>query len=442
MKDAWAYVYLSGEWFWRSWPVVVLVAAAEGLAFLWFIAPLERVGEDRDRTRLSDAGFLAAGVLLQFQFYQVTEHCLFFLLLWFCYLKASRRVNWQGAVFVSSVFCILLEVSKVLTKDGVVAAAVSALLPYLPGWALHTLLLVLYLAVMLAGVCFMRPRALRCGGQRLGGRQLLCMEWPLVLYLFVRNLQFVYMRADDRLWLQLQFIQILSAACALVLIVTMENLISTQLEKNELLEKEILRKEQQQQYVIRKETIEAVNRKYHDLKHYLAGIEALGTDEIRAYVRAVREEIEPYERIFETGNEVMDILLSDYSRKCARKDIRMIPVADGSRFSFVNTMDLCSLLGNALDNAVEAVQKVPDRELREISVRIGTVGQMAVMHFQNYYEGELAGQDGKLVSGKEDSENHGFGLANIRYVAEKYGGTAAYAAKGNEFSLNILLPLP
>ena len=135
MKDAWAYVYLSGEWFWRSWTVVVLVAAAEGLAFLWFIAPLERVGEDRDRTRLSDAGCLAAGVLLQFQFYQVTEHCLFFLLLWFCYLKASRRVNWQGAVFVSSVFCILLEVSKVLTKDGVVAAAVSALLPNLPAWA-------------------------------------------------------------------------------------------------------------------------------------------------------------------------------------------------------------------------------------------------------------------------------------------------------------------
>ena len=181
---------------------------------------------------------------------------------------------------------------------------------------------------------------------------------------------------------------------------------------------------------------------------FRSGMEALasssgaGAREVREYVQAMGKEIQPYERFLDTGSEVLDILLPERIRACQEKNIRLIPLVDGRQLGFINSLDLCAIFGNAMDNAMEAVQTLEEPESREIHIRIGTSQGLVMLCFRNYFDGEVRRQGDRLLSRKEGGGDHGYGLENIRRLAEKYGGTAAWEIQDREFLLNILIPLP
>jgi sensor histidine kinase regulating citrate/malate metabolism len=270
--------------------------------------------------------------------------------------------------------------------------------------------------------------------------------FPLLLYLAVRQMEFRYIDGmSNTVWIQLEILQLAIAGCAEIVITSTGHMLALEKERNELLKKEMLFEKRQQQYLIQKETIEAVNRKYHDLKHYIAGFEAMdlkNTKDMEDYLGALKQEIEPFECIQKTGNEVMDLLLFERIQECQKKGIRLVPFVDGRCLSFLHTMDLCAIFGNAMDNAIEATERVRYVNMREISVKIGVSDCMLIMRFQNYYDGTLLRQGDRLLSSKEEKQDHGYGLENIQRIAEKYGGTVASDADEQEFSLHILIPLP
>ena len=446
----WEYVYISGQWFWQHWAVTLLLSLFEGGLFLWFVEPIPQRSGNK-WTRLEDGlVFLGLCTLIQLRHMQVVYHCLAFMALWAGYLLLSRWGNPGQALFFSGMFCLITELIKLLLKDGVVAGVIAYLIPGLPDGILNGVILVLYLGVLWEAVYFSRKQILGEPAPALMPTwvQSLGLLLPLSLHLFVRNLQFNYMGSDGYLWLQLQLIQIGNACCALILVLTTQKALLAARERSEHLKREMLLRDQQRQYLVRKETIEAVNRKYHDLKHYLTGIEALsaaggvGSQEVRDYVAAMGREIQPYERFLDTGSEVLDILLPERIRQCQEKDIRLIPLVDGRQLGFISSLDLCAMFGNAMDNAMEAVQGLTEPQLREIHVRIGVSQGLAMLCFRNYFDGRLKKQGDKLLSRKADSADHGYGLENIRRLAEQYGGTAAYEVQGREFSLNILIPVP
>lgn len=80
----------------------------------------------------------------------------------------------------------------------------------------------------------------------------------------------------------------------------------------------------------------------------------------------MEQEIRSYEAQNKTGNEVLDTILTSKSLYCQQHGITLTCVADGAALDFMDTMDLCSLFGNALDNAIESVEKLPDSEQRLI----------------------------------------------------------------------------
>lgn len=444
----WEYVYISGQWFWQHWSVTLLLSLFEGGLFLWFTEPLGPRRENKWCRLGEHLVFLALCVLIQLRHMQVVYHCAAFMALWTGYLLLTRWVDLGQALFFSGIFCLSSELVKLLLKDGVVAGLLAQVFP-IQGGILNAVILLLYLGVLWEVVYYIhrllplspRPETGTSRTQALG------LLLPLSLHLFVRNLQFYYMGLDDYLWLRLQLIQIINAGCALIIVLTNQMALSAARERNEHLKREMLLREQQRQYLVRKETTEAVNRKYHDLKHYLTGIEALASggaagQEVRDYVKAIGKEIEPYEQFLDTGSEVLDILLSERIRTCQEKDIRLIPLVDGRQLGFINSLDLCAMFGNAMDNAMEAVQGLKEPELREIHVRIGVSQGLAMLCFRNYFDGQVKKQGERLLSRKGDTANHGYGLENIRRLAEGYGGTAAYEIEGREFSLNILIPVP
>ncbi len=197
---------------------------------------------------------------------------------------------------------------------------------------------------------------------------------------------------------------------------------------------------QYENFRVRQESINLVNQKYHDLKHQIALLRSeIGTDRKLAYLDQVENEIRTYEAQNKTGNEVLDAILTGKSLYCAEHGITMTAVADGHALDFMSVMDLSALFGNALDNAIEAAEQVPDPEQRLIVLSVSQQKGFVKMQFRNRY---LSGETitSLPATTKNDKRYHGYGLKSIRSTVEKYGGSVAVHGEDGWFELGILIP--
>ena len=214
-----------------------------------------------------------------------------------------------------------------------------------------------------------------------------------------------------------------------------------QLEREVVLQ-QYLRSQQKDQYRITKENIDIINRKCHDLKHQLSTLHSGGGAERDWYLSELEESIHIYDSTLETGNEVLDTVLTEKSLYCEAHQITLTCVADGRPLSFLDSTDIYTLFGNALDNAIESVIQLPDPEKRVIAVSVWARGGLLLFQFENYYEQALTFADGLPVTTKENNGYHGFGIKNIRYAAKKYGGQLFISAERNLFLLRVTIPIP
>lgn len=196
------------------------------------------------------------------------------------------------------------------------------------------------------------------------------------------------------------------------------------------------------QYKQSRESIELINYKYHDLKHQIAFLRSEEDPAKREkFLNRMEDEIRQYEAQNKTGNKVLDTVLTTKSLYCAKHGITFTCVADGTLLDFMDVMDICSIFGNALDNAIECELKIPDKEKRLVHVTVSKQKQFLILRFENYYEEALQYQEGKLVTTKKDKENHGYGLKSIRYTVNKYDGAVSIDTQENWFELKILIPM-
>lgn len=196
--------------------------------------------------------------------------------------------------------------------------------------------------------------------------------------------------------------------------------------------------QQKQQMQISKENIELINIKCHDIKNQIA---TLGSRVPQEEIRELEQAVKIYDMAFKTGNEALDVLMVEKLMVCENKNIRLDCMIKGQLLSFMKQSDIYSLFGNAVDNAIEAVEKLTDEERRFISVRVRGEKGMLVIHVENYYEGMITFQKGMPQTTKEDKRYHGFGMKSIRMIVEKYHGHLAVKAQEGIFTLNILLPV-
>lgn len=197
------------------------------------------------------------------------------------------------------------------------------------------------------------------------------------------------------------------------------------------------------QYKQSRESIELINYKYHDLKHQIAFLRSEEDPAKReAFLNRMEDEIRQYEAQNKTGNKVLDTVLTTKSLYCAKHGITFTCVADGTLLDFMDVMDICSIFGNALDNAIECELKIADKEKRLIHVTVSKQKQFLILRFENYYEEALKYQEGRLVTTKKDKENHGYGLKSIRYTVNKYDGAVSIDTQENWFELKVLIPMP
>lgn len=217
------------------------------------------------------------------------------------------------------------------------------------------------------------------------------------------------------------------------------------LEKNKLsLEQKELRglvSLERKQFEQSRENIELINIKCHDMRHKMEVWERRGGCVDPDELAEMKQLIRIYDSPVKTGNDILDTILTEHSLYCEKHGIRLSCIADGEKLGFMTTGDICSLFGNAIENAIEAVSLLPDQEDRNISFQVRESRGMLVVTVENYYTGELAVEDGLPRSSKGDDLNHGFGMKSIRSVAEKYGGEMTVLAD-EMFHLTVLIPIP
>ena len=189
------------------------------------------------------------------------------------------------------------------------------------------------------------------------------------------------------------------------------------------------------------ENVDLINRKCHDLKHQIEGLKRMESEKERSeYIGQIEDAVLFYESAAKTGNETLDLILMEKQLYCKAHEISLTCICDGTPLRKLDTMDLYSLFGNALDNAIEAVEHEP-MENRRIDLRVGQRGSFLTVHVENYLGQPLRVVDGLPFTTKEDRNYHGFGVLSIRHVVQKYGGTMTVRTDDSRFRLDILIPL-
>lgn len=211
-------------------------------------------------------------------------------------------------------------------------------------------------------------------------------------------------------------------------------------EDNQALQ-QILEKDRMR-YEISKEYIDIINVKCHDLKHQLRGIRQSDKEISDKVLDEIEQAVSIYDADIKTGSKALDVVLAEKIRSCAIRGIEVSCIADGALLSFIQPTDLYSLIGNMLDNAIEAVETLSDKEKRVIGLIISRESGLIRIRAENYFEGSRTIEGGLPATTKDDKYNHGFGTKSIRMIAEKYGGSAVFSTDHNIFTVNILIPSP
>ena len=340
----------------------------------------------------------------------------------------------------AALYCaVWAQTSQQLTAEAfeLVRHHVSAALDW-PG-LMWLLLAVALFAIVYCLLAFTIARWMPVDGQYVVGPRQLTLA--LLLQVIFQGLCQLLLR-DISLDGRYAFFILLAQSYCAVMLYFQYTLFSKSAIKQELAALKRIWHQQKQQYQLSRETIAIINRTCHDLKHQVAAMRAMaGPDERERYLSEIEKSVHIYDAIFQTGNEVLDTVLTEKSLTCEANEIALNCVVDGRSLAFLDPVDLYSMLGNALDNAIEEVRRVEEKEKRIIDVLIRAENRLLLIQIINPVAGELTFQDGLPASTKADDGYHGFGLKSIRYTAQKYDGFITINLEHGCFVLRILLPL-
>jgi len=160
------------------------------------------------------------------------------------------------------------------------------------------------------------------------------------------------------------------------------------------------------------------HRKFEEAIQYL--------DQLQAPVKKITETVW-------TGDVTADYLINSKAATARENEIQFQIQVEFPRHTNLGSADLCAILGNLLDNALEAAGQVSKKEERFIHLTIRRINQMLIIKVENSFLTPPVQKDGVLTTSKEKNGLHGWGLKSARTAAEKYDGTVQTSYAGNTF---------
>jgi len=187
----------------------------------------------------------------------------------------------------------------------------------------------------------------------------------------------------------------------------------------------------------------------HDYHNHLQAIKAYistgKTDELLGFCDKLEFDLQSVDTVIKTGNVMLDAILNSKLSLAKQRNIEVNAKAAVPEKLQITDVDLCVLIGNLLDNAMEACVKTQNTVELEfdrpfIRVYIGMKGYHLYICVTNSVYGEVQKIGSRFISTK-NNPTHGFGLMRIDKVCEKYGGYCKRSSEPGVFSTEILLPV-
>ena len=202
--------------------------------------------------------------------------------------------------------------------------------------------------------------------------------------------------------------------------------------------------QQQEEYRISyaeniKTQYEEIRRMRHDMKQNFAVISALCReckyDEVNEFMGKISENLEKIEMVIDVHNDFINAILNSKLLIASEYGIRVICAASNN-INGIEDIDLCNLLGNILDNAIEAAKHCPNGYI-EVSIRSDE--NMILVIVANTIVESVMKRNKELKSTKKNADRHGYGVKTINSIAEKYSGTANFYEEGEMFYCQVMM---
>ena len=185
-------------------------------------------------------------------------------------------------------------------------------------------------------------------------------------------------------------------------------------------------------------------KRIHDFHHHLQAIlglaEQAGDQKTEEYVQSLLDVSYRDVRMCSCGNDIIDAVINCSAAEAARSQIDFhYDVKLSSSLSQISPIDLCAVLGNQVENALDACKKIPDSQRRFIQVSIRQNKSFVVIQVINSAYRNPFTADGRLVTNKKDPEFHGLGLKSIQETVDKYNGYLTNSYEDHQFQSEALL---
>ncbi len=172
----------------------------------------------------------------------------------------------------------------------------------------------------------------------------------------------------------------------------------------------------------------------HDMRHHFALLQGLASreqiEEIKEYLRTTQSDLDAITPMSFCENETVNLILSAFALKAKQSGIMLTVEVKLPNSLQLSDTELCSLLSNALENAIQASEKIADNNERHIKLRMYSRNNKLCIDIRNSYQTEPIFHKGLPVS-KE--QGHGFGTKSMARIVEKHGGVFRFSVKDGWF---------
>jgi sensor histidine kinase YesM len=184
----------------------------------------------------------------------------------------------------------------------------------------------------------------------------------------------------------------------------------------------------------------------HDYRNHLQALKGLLTKEdpepLNQYLNSIEHSLSNIDRLIHSGNDLLDAILNAKISLAKNNGIDISADIDALPSLKIEDIDLCSLLGNLLDNAIESCQRITEENAKRFIVIHFAVakGQLRLL-VQNSTNGVFQKEGNRYFTVKADHRHHGVGLRQIDTVVDKYHGMVDRQYKNYIFETEIMLPV-
>lgn len=201
-------------------------------------------------------------------------------------------------------------------------------------------------------------------------------------------------------------------------------------------------KNQEHQLEMMRSTLNSMKTLRHDLNNKLSPLYDMAvsgkTREITEHLSELIELCQSSKQYVNSGNNTFDSIINYKLQTAMKENIQISADIIVPNELSIAAFDIATILGNVLDNALEAVAAV---EERWISIKIKYTKGRLIIEINNSYDGMVKKEKGNIVTRKENTENHGLGLKSVESVLQKYDGVIQVDYDEKRFKVKILVYL-